>query len=86
MWMGERITEKGVGNGISMILLFNIVARIPSDFVTLYERFMKGKSVAVAGLAVLIIAAVIIGVIAFVVMLQGGLLCNTLKKPKAGKW
>ena len=72
MWMGERITEKGVGNGISMILLFNIVARIPSDFVTLYERFMKGKSVAVAGLAVLIIAAVIIGVIAFVVMLQGG--------------
>ena len=72
MWMGERITEKGVGNGISMILLFNIVARIPSDFVTLYQRFMKGKSVAVAGLAVLIIAAVIIGVIAFVVMLQGG--------------
>lgn len=72
MWMGERITEKGVGNGISMILLFNIVARIPSDFVTLYERFMRGKSVAVAGLAVLIIAAVVIGVIAFVVMLQGG--------------
>lgn len=72
MWMGERITEKGVGNGISMILLFNIVARIPSDFVTLYERFMKGKSVAVAGLAAIIIAAVIIGVITFVVMLQGG--------------
>lgn len=72
MWMGERITEKGVGNGISMILLFNIVARIPNDFVTLYERFMKGKSVAVAGLAAIIIAAVIIGVIAFVVMLQGG--------------
>lgn len=72
MWIGERITEKGVGNGISIVLLFNIVARIPSDFVTLYERFMKGKSVAAAGLAALIIAAVIIGVIAFVVMLQGG--------------
>lgn len=72
MWMGERITEKGVGNGISMILLFNIVARMPSDFITLYEKFIKGKTLAVAGLAVLIIAAVIIGVIAFVVMLQGG--------------
>lgn len=72
MWMGERITEKGVGNGISMILLFNIVARMPSDFITLYEKFIKGKTFAVAGLAVLIIAAVIIGVIAFVVMLQGG--------------
>ncbi len=72
MWMGERITEKGIGNGISMILLFNILARMPSDFVTLYERFMKGKTVTVAGLALLIILAVIIGVIAFVVMLQGG--------------
>lgn len=72
MWMGERITEKGIGNGISMILLFNILARMPSDFVTLYERFMKGKTVTVAGLALLIIVAVIVGVIAFVVMLQGG--------------
>ena len=72
MWMGERITEKGVGNGISMILLFNILARMPSDFVTLYERFMKGKSVTVAGLALLIIVAVIVGVIVLVVILQGG--------------
>lgn len=72
MWMGERITEKGVGNGISMILLFNILARMPSDFVTLYERFMKGKSVTVAGLALLIIIAVIVGVIVLVVVLQGG--------------
>lgn len=72
MWMGEQITEKGVGNGISIILLFNIVSRIPSDFVTLYERFMKGKSVAVAALAALIILAIVVGVILFVVMLQGG--------------
>lgn len=72
MWMGERITEKGVGNGISMILLFNIVSGIPDDFVTLYERFMKGKSVAVAALAALIIAVIVISVIAFVILLQGG--------------
>ena len=31
MWMGENITVKGVGNGISIILLINIVARMPSD-------------------------------------------------------
>lgn len=72
MWMGERITEKGVGNGISIILLVNIVSRMPSDFVTLYERFMKNKTVAKAALAALIIAVIIIAVIAFVVMLQGG--------------
>ncbi len=72
MWMGERITEKGVGNGISIILLVNIVSRMPSDFVTLYERFMKNKTVAVAALAALIIAVIIIAVIAFVVVLPGG--------------
>ena len=31
MWIGERITEKGVGNGISIVLLFNIISSIPSD-------------------------------------------------------
>ena len=32
MWIGERITEKGVGNGISIVLTINIISRIPSDF------------------------------------------------------
>ena len=35
MWIGERITEKGIGNGISIVLAVNIVSRIPSDMVTL---------------------------------------------------
>ena len=36
MWIGERITEKGVGNGISIVLLINILSRVPSDLTTLY--------------------------------------------------
>ena len=44
MWIGERITEKGVGNGISIVLLINILSRVPSDLTRLYEQFMKGKS------------------------------------------
>ena len=39
MWIGERITEKGVGNGISIVLLFNIVSSLPQDVNTLYTRF-----------------------------------------------
>ena len=35
MWIGERITEKGVGNGISIVLVINIISRIPSDMTTL---------------------------------------------------
>ena len=41
MWLGEEITEKGIGNGISIILLINIVARIPSDLISLYNQFIK---------------------------------------------
>lgn len=72
MWIGERITERGVGNGISMVLLFNIVSSVPSDAKTLYDRFMSGKSVAFAAVALVIILAVILAMVVFVVYLQGG--------------
>ena len=71
MWVGEQINDKGVGNGISIVLLINIVSRIPSDMGTLYESFVSGKTYAKAGLAVLIIAAVIVGVVVLVVILNG---------------
>lgn len=72
MWIGERITEKGVGNGISIVLLINIVSRIPADLGTLYETFVKGKTPAYAILAALIIAAIIILTVLLTVILQGG--------------
>lgn len=72
MWIGERINEKGVGNGISIVLLVNIISRVPDDFVTLYNQFMKGKSLASAGLAAVIILAIILGVVVFVIILQDG--------------
>lgn len=72
MWIGERITEKGVGNGISIVLLINIVSRVPDDFVTLYTQFMKGKTIAKAGLAGVIILAVLLVVVVFVIILQDG--------------
>ncbi|OUP66824.1 preprotein translocase subunit SecY [Drancourtella sp. An177] len=70
MWIGERITENGVGNGISIVLLINIISRVPSDFITLYEQFIKGKSLATGGLATLIILAVLLVVVVFVIVLQ----------------
>ncbi|CUX23694.1 preprotein translocase subunit SecY [Clostridium sp. C105KSO13] len=72
MWIGERITEKGVGNGISIVLLINIISRVPNDFVTLYEQFIKGQTIASGGLAAIIIIAVLLLVIVFVIILQGG--------------
>lgn len=70
MWLGERITEKGVGNGISIVLLVNIISRMPGDFQSLYEVFVKGKKPAFAILAAVIIIAVILVVIGLTVLLQ----------------
>lgn len=72
MWIGERITEKGVGNGISIVLVINIVSRIPSDMTSLFEQFVKGKPIASAALAVVIILAIIVALVVFVVILQSG--------------
>lgn len=71
MWIGEQITEHGVGNGISIVLTINIISRIPEDFVSLYEMFVKGKSVAIATVAIVIILAVIIGTTMLVILLNG---------------
>ncbi len=72
MWIGERITEKGVGNGISIVLVINILSRVPSDISTLFSQFVKGKNVASGGLAVVIILAIILAMVVFVVILQDG--------------
>ncbi len=71
MWLGERITEKGVGNGISMILLFNIVAKMPSDISNLVERFVTGAgSVGMGIVGAVVIVAVIVITIVLIVLLQ----------------
>ncbi len=70
MWIGERITEKGVGNGISVVLLFNILSSLPDDINTLYTRFLSGKNVPVAIVTALLIVAVIVAMVVFVVILQ----------------
>ena len=72
MWIGERITEKGVGNGISIVLEINILSRVPRDMTTLFNQFVKGKSLASGGLAVLIILAIIVAMVVFVILLQDG--------------
>lgn len=70
MWIGERITEKGVGNGISIVLLFNIISSVPDDGKTLYTRFLSGKDVPIAVVTAIIILAIIVAMVVFVIILQ----------------
>lgn len=70
MWLGERITESGIGNGISIILLVNIVSGMPGDFTSLYNQFMKGKQIGPALIAGCVIVGVVLAVIVFVIVLS----------------
>jgi preprotein translocase subunit SecY len=70
MWLGEQITEKGIGNGISIILLINIVSRMPSDLYGLYQKFIQDKPIGTIVIAVFIIVFVIVGTITLTIMLN----------------
>lgn len=73
MWIGERITEKGVGNGISIVLTVNILSRIPDDLMTLYTKFIaNAANVGNAIIAAVVILAVILVTVVFVIFLQDG--------------
>ncbi|MDD2969190.1 MAG: preprotein translocase subunit SecY [Lachnospiraceae bacterium] len=72
MWIGERITEKGIGNGISIVLVINIISRLPNDLFALYEQFIKGKSIALGVVAAVIIIAIMLAMVIIVIVLNGG--------------
>lgn len=73
MWLGERITDKGVGNGISFIILIGIIARLPGAFI---EEFMGRISSAQGGLVMLVIEIVLL----FAVILGAVLLVQGTRK------
>lgn len=70
MWIGEQITEKGVGNGISIVLLFNILSSVPDDIKTLYYRFIFGQTVTKMIFSVVMIALIILAMVVFVIVLN----------------
>ncbi|MBR4210302.1 MAG: preprotein translocase subunit SecY [Lachnospiraceae bacterium] len=72
MWLGERITEKGVGNGISILLLVNILSGLPNDFAILYQTFVKPNGVTLGIIAAILILALILALVVFVIYLQDG--------------
>jgi preprotein translocase subunit SecY len=65
MWVGEQITEKGIGNGISLIIFIGIIARLPHAIVQEYQLVAAGTRNIIIELVIL---AVLIGIIALVVM------------------
>jgi preprotein translocase subunit SecY len=67
MWMGEQITSRGVGNGISLIILVGIVARFPTSVSQLFEAGRTGE---ISPFVILLILAGAIGLILFIVFVE----------------
>ena len=70
MWIGEQITEKGVGNGISIVLATNIISRMPQDIASLFSQFVIGKTIAIGAVAAVIIIAIIVLMVVMVILLN----------------
>ncbi len=85
MWLGEQITERGLGNGISMVIFSGIVAGLPSAMARLFELVTNG---ALGYLAFFAIALLIVGVTAAVVFVERGqrrILVNYAKRQVGNK-
>jgi preprotein translocase subunit SecY len=67
MWLGEQITSRGIGNGISLIIMAGIVAQLP---VSLAKVFEGGRTGTVQPLTVLAVGALMIGLIAFICFME----------------
>ena len=69
MWLGEQITERGVGNGISLIIFSGIVASLPSAVVQTFDLYQVGQ---ISLLLLLILGVVMLAVMAAIVFLESG--------------
>ncbi len=70
MWLGEQITARGIGNGISLIIFVGIVAEIPR---ALAQFFARGRSGAISPVVIIGVIVIVVAVMAFVVFMERAL-------------
>ncbi len=79
MWLGEQITARGIGNGISLIIFVGIVAELPS---ALAQFFASGRSGALSPIVIVSVMVMVVAVIAFVVFVERALRKVHIQYPK----
>ena len=79
MWLGEQITQRGIGNGISLIIYVGIIAELPG---ALGQFFASGRSGALSAFTIIFLIIVVIAVIAFVVFVERALRKVPLQYPR----
>ena len=79
MWLGEQITQRGIGNGISLIIFSGIVAEIPRALVTTFEL---GRTGAISTLMIIFIFVLLVATIMFIVFMERALRKILINYPK----
>ena len=79
MWLGEQITQRGIGNGISLIIFSGIVAEIPRALASTFEL---GRTGALSASAILIIFVLLLGTVAFIVFIERAIRKILINYPK----
>src|SRR5438874_13678066 len=72
MWLGEQISERGIGNGMSLIIFVGIVVGLPRAVLDLYEKFRTGAWGVFTPLVLALLLVFMIAVVAFIVLVEGG--------------
>src|SRR6266849_1262588 len=72
MWLGEQISERGIGNGMSLIIFVGIVVGLPRAVFDLYEKFKIGAWGVFTPLAIILLLVLMVAVVAFIVLVEGG--------------
>ncbi|HTA57038.1 MAG TPA: preprotein translocase subunit SecY [Candidatus Baltobacteraceae bacterium] len=71
MWLGEQISERGIGNGMSLIIFVGIVVGLPRAIYDLYEKAKTQAWGALTPLAIIMLVALMVAVVAFIVFVEG---------------
>jgi preprotein translocase subunit SecY len=72
MWLGEQISDRGVGNGMSLIIFAGIVVGLPAAIKDLWNKFSEQQWGALTGLLLVTLIVMMIAVVAFIVFVEGG--------------
>jgi len=66
MWLGEQITERGIGNGISLIIFIGIIARYPNGFINMFKMVASGTLSIILAIGVMVFMVLITAAVIFI--------------------
>ena len=80
MWLGEQMTERGIGNGISIIIFAGIVSRFPTAIAQVFTQVRQGQMQAISLLLLIVLIVVVTGIVVFIESSQRRIKVNYAKR------